>query len=225
MYIFLFTAIPCLMLYFLNSSFARKNAGSSSRSSYWLAFCTGFFPAVISCFIDEFFIFSTHRFTESLPSCYGYLLAKGGLLPTLVLGGIYLLFSRREMENRLFALLPLFAAFYLSYLPYTVITGAERYSPFLCLAKPLLTCAHIELLALCSMGLYRSIKGRSRISSAAFALGILSALSLPVLAESLWYLQYRPALSGGILAFLLAESVVMAIFLAKMRGKTLDKSI
>lgn len=223
MYIFLLASIPCLLLYFLNAPFAAE-AGKRS-GSYWLAFCLGFFPAIIWCVIDEFFIYATHRFTDSLSACYAYLLLKDSLLPTLTLSGLYLLLSRRPMENRTFALLPLLAAFYMAYLPYSVITGTERFSPFLCFVKPLLTCAAIELTALCSMGLCGSIKSGRKVPAAAFVLLILLALALPALAESLWYLHYAPVMYRGILAVLLAAAVAVPIFLCKMHGKTLDKSI
>lgn len=228
MYSFLLASIPCLLLYFLNAPFADEPdaAGTGTRhGSYWLAFCLGFFPAIAWCIIDEFFIYATHRFTDSLSACYVYLLVKDSLLPTLTLSGLYLLLSRRPMENRTFALLPLLAAFYMAYLPYSVITGAERFSPFLCFIKPLLTCAYIELTALCSMGLCGSVKSGSKAFAAVFAVLILLVLALPALAESLWYLNYALPMYGSVLAVLLAAAVAVPIFLCKMHGKTLDKSI
>ncbi len=217
MYIFLLLSIPCFLLYFLHSPFAK--------GSYWLAFCLGFFPAIIWCFIDEFFIYTTHHFTDSFAACYAYLLLKDSLLPTLMLSSLFLLLSRREPEDRSFALLPLLSAFYMAYLPYTVTTGTERFSFFLCLVKPLLTCAHIALIALGGRGLCRCIKSGMKALAAAFAALVLLAFALPALAECLWYLLYSPVIYGSITAFLLACMVLLPVFLPKIAGKTLDKSL
>ena len=228
MYSFLFASIPCLLLYFLTAPFADEPdaAGTGTRhGSYWLAFCLGFFPAIAWCIIDEFFIFATHRFTDSLSACYVYLLVKDSLLPTLPLSGLYLLLSRRPMENRTFALLPLLSAFYMAYLPYTVTTGTERFSFFLCLVKPLLTCAHIALITLGGRGLCRCIKSGMKALAAAFAALVLLAFALPALAECLWYLLYSPVIYGSITAFLLACMLLLPVFLPKIAGKTLDKSL
>ena len=227
MYTFLLLAVPCLLLFFLNSPLAgsRADGQSTRRSSYWLAFCTGFFPALAYCFIDEFFIFNAYRFSNELAPNYVYLLLKDSLVPTVILCSIYFLFSRREPEDRSFALLVVLAACYMAYLPYEVATGEERFSPFRSLVKPILTCSHIVLLPLCCRGLCRSLKGGSPLLSAAFVLGMLASPALPPLAETLWYMKGAAAGWMGITAAMFAAAVILPIFLCKTGGKTLDKSI
>lgn len=222
MYIFLLLAIPCLLIFYLNSPLAVFSGG---RRSYWLAFCIGFFPALAYCIIDEFFIFSTFRFTGSVAGGYIHLLLKDTLIPTLLLCAPYLLLSRREPEDRSFALLTVLAAFYMAYLPYNVVTGNERHSFFLSFVKPLLTCSHIIMLPLCCRGMFMCARTGNKALMVAMAAGILISPALPPLAEILWYLGKSTSGYVAITSFMLAGSIALTFFMCKMAGKTLDKSI
>ncbi len=217
MYAFLLLAIPCTLLYFLHSSLAK--------GSYWAAFSIGFFPAVIYCFIDEFFIFSIHRFTDSFAAYYAYTLIKDHLLPSLALCSLYFLISRRELKDRSFSLLVLLCAFYMIYMPYGVLTGEERFSSYLCFIKPLLTGASIIILSLSCIGLFQSLEKGTKSLAAAFAFGIPIALFIPPLAEGIWYLNDTSALYLAIAVGMSVLAILLCIFLCKIRGKTLDKSI
>lgn len=225
MYTFLLLAIPCTLLFFLNSPLAADKGQANGRRSYWMAFCLGFFPALAYCIIDEFFIFSSFRFTDSLPSAYVHLLLKDSLIPTALLCGPYLLLSRREPEDRSFALLTVLAAFYMAYLPYCVITGEERNSQFLSFVKPLLICSHIAIFPLCCRGISACAKSGNKAALAAFGAGLLISPALPPLAEALWHLQRSTWTYVAITAFMLASLVLLTFFMCKMASKTLDKSI
>ncbi len=217
MYAFLLLAVPCLLLFFLRSPLAK--------GSYWLAFCLGFFPALAWCIIDEFFIFTAYRFVPVFSRIYIHTLIKDIVLPTVLLCGPYFLISRREKSDRAFALLVVLAAFYITYLPYGVITGEERFSFFRILVKPVLICSHIVLLPLCCVGLCRSIKVQKKPLAAAFAVGMLVFPALPPLAESLWFLAYPASAWIGTGVLLLAAAVLLSIFICEIGSKTLDKSI
>lgn len=221
MYTFLLMAVPCLLLFFLQTPAATR----ATRNSYWLAFCLGFFPAVAWCVIDEFFLFNALHFSRSLSEVYVHLLLKDILIPTILLCAPYFLISRRETENRAFALLVVLSAFYMAYMPYGVVTGKERFSFFLVFVKPLLTCCHIILLPVCCMGLCRSLKTGKKPLAAAFAVGMIVFPALPPLVEALWYLAYPRSTWLGIGAAMLAFAVILPIFLCEMGSKTLDKSI
>ncbi len=217
MYTFLFLAVPCLLLFFLRSPLAK--------GSYWIAFCLGFFPALAWCILDEFFIFTAYRAVPELGQVYARILITDIVLPTVLLCGPYFLISRRKPDDKAFALLVVLAAFYMTYLPYGVITGEERFSPFLTFAKPLLICAHIILLPLCCVGLCRSLATGKKILAAIFIAGMLISPAIPPLAESLWFLAYPAGYWIGTGAIMLATTVVLTFFLCKTDGKTLDKSI
>ncbi len=217
MHTFLLLAIPCTLLYYLHSSLARER--------YWSAFFIGFFPSVIYCVIDEFFIFTTHRFTNSFAACYTYILLKEYLIPTLVLGSLYLLISKRPLEDRFFSLLIVLSAFYMVYMPFEVITSSERFSPYLNLIKPLNTCSSIIIISLSGIGLCRSLATDAKFLLGPFALCILIALFLPSFAESLWYMNTSSLFYRGISGFIVVLSIAISFFLHKIQEKTLDKSI
>lgn len=218
MYAFLLLAIPCTLLFFLRSPLAEGK-------SYWLAFCLGFFPALIWCIVDEFFIFSIYHFGPYLDQVYLHILLRDTLIPTVLLCGPYFLISRRERSDRAFALLVLLAAFYMVYLPYGVVMGEERFSSFLIFVKPVLICAYIIMLPLCCVGLCRSLRTGKKPLAAVFTVGILGSPALPPLVESLWFLAYPRAYWLGTGAAMLAAAVILSIFLCERGSKTLDKSI
>ena len=216
MYTFLLLAIPCTLLLFLHSSLAK--------GSYWAAFSLGFFPAVAYCFVDEFFIFSVHHFTDSFPAYYAYVFLKEGLLPAAMLCTPYLLLSRRRPEDRSFALLVVLCAFHMVYLPYSVLTGTERCSPYLCLVRPLLSASAAALLPLSCMGLYRNLADGRKTAAVPFAIGIPAALLLPPLADSLWYLDMAGAPVLTVAGAMLALETASYIFLCKTRSKSAPAS-
>jgi len=211
MFIFLFLAIPLALIFFL--------ASEQSKGSFWAAMALSFFTAIIFCFVDEFFIFATHHFTQNIAANFFYIYLKDNLLPSLLLSTSYLLLSRKEWSRRLLSLFPLLAAYYMVYIPYSVITGNERFSFFLCFIKPLLAISYTGFAALSASTAYCLLQNRDGVPAdrsakkqraaygliaAAFVQGAVFSLT-----ETLWYMNFTPLLWIGL-------SILQAVLLAAL---------
>lgn len=93
------------------------------EKKYTIAFLTGLLSGVVVTSIKGFFTFSHRVIPYSFSENFIYLFVREALLPVLILYGIYVLLSHDEPEFKAKSFFPLVNAFYISFLPFIILSG------------------------------------------------------------------------------------------------------
>ena len=119
-----------------------------------------------------------------------YLLLRQTLLPVIVLYGVFFLVSKDELSYKVEALFPLLISFYMLYLPYTILSGADHIiTTFLLFVKPVLFTVMIFSLGLSAKHIEKNINAKKYFFTAVWILISLVSIVVPSVLETMYILD------------------------------------
>lgn len=151
---------------------------------------TGLISAVLVCGFRAFFLYSHRIIPLSFESNMLYLLIRQTLLPIMVLYGIFFAVSRDNISYKVEALFPLLISFYMLYLPYTILSGADHIiTTFLLFVKPVLFTVMIFSLGLSAKHIEKNINAKKYFFTAVWILISLVSIVVPSVVETMYILD------------------------------------
>ena len=151
---------------------------------------TGLISAVLVCGFRAFFLYSHRIIPLSFESNMLYLLIRQTLLPIMVLYGVFFAVSRDVISYKVEALFPLLISFYMLYLPYTILSGADHIiTTFLLFVKPVLFTVMIFSLGLSAKHIEKNINAKKYFFTAVWILISLVSIVVPSVLETMYILD------------------------------------
>ena len=151
---------------------------------------TGLISAVLVCGFRAFFLYSHRIIPLSFESNMLYLLIRQTLLPIMVLYGVFFAVSRDTISYKVEALFPLLISFYMLYLPYTILSGADHIiTTFLLFVKPVLFTVMIFSLGLSAKHIEKNINAKKYFFTAVWILISLVSIVVPSVLETMYILD------------------------------------
>ncbi len=151
---------------------------------------TGLISAVLVCGFRAFFLYSHRIIPLSFESNMLYLLIRQTLLPIMVLYGVFFAVSRDTISYKVEALFPLLISFYMLYLPYTILSGADHIiTTFLLFVKPVLFTVMIFSLGLSAKHIEKNINAKKYFFTAVWILISLISIVVPSVLETMYILD------------------------------------
>ena len=151
---------------------------------------TGLISAVLVCGFRAFFLYSHRIIPLSFESNMLYLLIRQTLLPIMVLYGVFFAVSRDTISYKVEALFPLLISFYMLYLPYTILSGADHIiTTFLLFVKPVLFTVMIFSLGLSVKHIEKNINAKKYFFTAVWILISLVSIVVPSVLETMYILD------------------------------------
>ena len=150
----------------------------------------GLISAVLVCGFRAFFLYSHRIIPLSFESNMLYLLIRQTLLPIMVLYGVFFAVSRDTISYKVEALFPLLISFYMLYLPYTILSGADHIiTTFLLFVKPVLFTVMIFSLGLSAKHIEKNINAKKYFFTAVWILISLVSIVVPSVLETMYILD------------------------------------
>lgn len=150
----------------------------------------GLISAVLVCGFRAFFLYSHRIIPLSFESNMMYLLIRQTLLPIMVLYGVFFAVSRDTISYKVEALFPLLISFYMLYLPYTILSGADHIiTTFLLFVKPVLFTVMIFSLGLSAKHIEKNINAKKYFFTAVWILISLVSIVVPSVLETMYILD------------------------------------
>ncbi len=167
----------------------------------FIPICIGLISGILVCAFKIVFVYSHRLVPASFLENFLFYFINQTFLPVLVLYGVFVLVSKDDCNFKLQSFFPLMAAFYASYLPYTIIRNSTSvYLAFDIFTKPLL---FLSLIINLSLLLTLIVNAKNNKNTKLFLLNILLftiAIILPAVIETLHTLNQLPALYMALIA-------------------------
>ena len=206
MHAFLFLALPVALIWFChtNSKYEVKE--------FSLPLIMGFLFAVVTCSFREFFTFTVTVWTEAWWLTFIKLFLKDTFLPCAITSAAFFFFSKDEWEYKTTCLFPLLGAFYMVFLPYTVMTG-EKDAFFLLIGKPLFILSLLfALTSFSGSAFFAKTDGRKAKCALMATIAFLVTL-VPPAVQTMWYYGINSIiLTAAGLAFLALNVYFYLVF-------------
>ena len=185
----LFTFFALMLLLVAECLYIRK------KTLIPVVFCGAFLAALV-CAFRTFFIFAHRVVPYSFAENFGFFFVRQILLPILILYGLFFLLSRDSIEFKVEMFLPLMTAFYMLYLPYTIVSSAEGlYSAFGLFVKPVMFIAMLLQLTVCVNGIKRSVENKKIVFTVLYALCLIVYLIIPAMVEAMYMVNTNLAVA------------------------------
>lgn len=150
----------------------------------------GLVTAVLVCGFRAFFLYSHRVIPFSFENNMWYLLLRQTLLPVVLLYGLFFLISKDTVSYKVEALFPLLISFYLLYLPYTILSGADHiFTTFPLFIKPVLFTVMIFSLGLGAKHIEKTIRGKKYVFTAIWIIISLVSLVVPSVLETMYIMD------------------------------------
>jgi hypothetical protein len=185
-----------LFLFFLFPVSLTAYCIYKKQAELFITILIGFLAATLVCAINFFFNF-THRV---VPYSFGlnflYYMEKVGLIPVLVMYGIFFLVTKDDVERKVDYFIPLMLAYYSVLLPYNVVTLCEstHYSGFLIFIKPLIYLSMLYSAGLLLRHLYAFAKEKKVSFVTVIICLLLLLLLFPSVLETMYVMNYSSLL-------------------------------
>lgn len=146
----------------------------------------GLVTAVLVCGFRAFFLYSHRVIPFSFENNMWYLLLRQTLLPVVLLYGLFFLISKDTISYKVEALFPLLISFYLLYLPYTILSGAEHiFTTFPLFIKPVLFTVMIFSLGLGAKHIEKTIRAKKYVFTSIWILICIVSITAPSILETM----------------------------------------
>ena len=150
----------------------------------------GLITAVLVCGFRAFFLYSHRIIPFSFERNMLYLLLRQTLLPVILIYGLFFLISKDTISYKVEALFPLLLSFYMLYLPYTILSGAEHiFTTFPLFIKPVLFTVMIFSLGLSAKHIEKTILGKKYVFTAIWIIISLVSIIVPSVLESMYIMD------------------------------------
>lgn len=148
----------------------------------------GVLSAVIVCAFKMLFFYSHRIVPYAFGENFVYFLIRESLLPSLILYGLFFLFSKDEMKFKVNAIFPLVLSFYIVFLPYVIFNSPSGYkNPFSLIIKPIVYSLMIVMLGICGKKIYKFSTEKKYLLVVLFAFIAIVFMCAPAALET-WYL-------------------------------------
>ena len=208
MYAFLLLCLPCLSLYLMlaNRQYSFK--------SFLPPALIGLITAIAVCAIRGFFITYTHLWTDSFFSTLIFVTLRDTLIPTVIMCGLFFLFSKDTWNYKSESVAPLMGFFLSVYIPFIILSGSnmEAHTAFMFLVKPLLIAAYILSLSVLVKKAVSSFSKNDKRFGLIFSAACLVLMFIPAFIEALWYLHFISILWIALTLIFVVEAVILYLF-------------
>lgn len=200
-------------------------AVTRGEKKYFISALTGFLSGALVCAFKGFLTFSHRIVPYSFSQNFFYLFFFEMFLPVAILTVIFFLLSHDGIEFKTKSFFPLNCAFYITFLPYIILTGNKAiHTHFELFIKPLLLVEALFLIGSALVEFANRLKSSPKTCPIP-VLPALAAIVLPSLTESafimnignVWYILGTLALTG------LCAIQIARNFIKNSPKKMLDK--
>ena len=129
MFLFLLLLFPLIVIFYFCNNTKRQ---------YQFVFFASFLVSMIFCTIAGLFGTSFHLYKADFFSYFLFLSLIEIFIPLVLLTGIFFLWSKDSVDFKINALFPLYAGFYMIYVPFRELFRSPEYSFFGMFCKPVL---------------------------------------------------------------------------------------
>lgn len=210
MIIFSLSLIPlCLILWAL----------TYGEKKYTISFLIGLLTGVAVTAFKGIFTFSHRIVPYSFSENFIYLLMKEAVLPVIILYGIYLLISHDDLEFKAKSFFPLISAFYISFLPFVILSGNKAiHTHFELFLKPVIIETMIFTLAGAVKEFAKYLKGNKKLIFIPILI-FLVYIAGPAFIETAFIIHMSPAVYISASAVFILLPTVPLILLSQKNKK------